>query len=133
MDIDMSYSNTNDNSGCSVVLVLACGLFGGVLILGCIAELTAEVTGFESTSVLSWEFGLVVTLLFAWAFLRSPFLRSSLLVTGTAIGLIVLLLALNGGDKEALDAWWVKALVAGTSVGTGALYLFWHLKRQGPG
>jgi hypothetical protein len=106
-------------------------LIGGPL--GCIAELTAELTGFESTSVLNWEFGLAGTLLLTWAFLRNAFLRSSLLVTGTAIGMIVLLFALNGGDEEALDAWWLKALVAVVSVGTGAIYLSWHLKRQGPG
>jgi peptidoglycan/LPS O-acetylase OafA/YrhL len=126
----MGMDTNTDNSGCVIILVLMFCLVGGVLSLGCIAEFIAELTGIESTSVLNWEFGVVGTLLFFWMFLRNPLLRFALLVTASAIGMIVLLLALNGGDEEALDAWWIKALVAGISVGVGAIYLFRHLKRH---
>ena len=130
MDIAMSYSSTNDNLGCATVLVLACGLSVGLIILTGIAEVAAELTGVDSNTVLTWEIGLAGTLLFVWALLRNPFLRFSVLVTGTAIGMIVLLLALNGGHKQILDSQWTKALVTSVSVGVGALYLFWDLKRH---
>jgi len=126
----MSYSSMNHNSGCVVVLVLACALPLGVLILAGVAEIAAELTGIDSNTVLAWEIGLAGTVLFVWALLRNPILRFSLLVTGIAIGMIVLLLALNGGDKQILDSPWTKAFVASVSVGVGALYLFWDLKRH---
>ena len=126
----MNYSSMNDNSGCAIVLVLACALSVGIIILAGIAEVAAELTGVDSNTVLTWEIGLAGTLLFVWALLRNPFLRFSVLVTGTAIGMIVLLLALNGGDEQMLDSSWTKACVAIVSVGVGALYLFWDLKRH---
>lgn len=126
----MSYSSTNDNSGCVIVIVLACALYPGILILAGIAEVAAELTGINSRTVFTWEIGLAGTLLLVWMLLRNPFLRFSLLVTGTAIGMIVLLLALNGGDEQILDSPWTKAFVASVSAGVGALYLFWNLKRH---
>jgi len=130
MDVAMSYSRTNDNSGCAIVLVLASALSLGIIILAGIAEVSAELMGIDSNTVLAWEFGLVGTLLFVWALLRNPILRFSLLVTCTAIGMIVLLLALNGGDEQILDSPWTKAFVTSVSGGVGALYLFWDLKRH---
>jgi hypothetical protein len=54
MDIGMSYSNTNDNSGCAVVLVVVCALSVGIVILAGIAEVTAKLTGCDSNSVFGW-------------------------------------------------------------------------------
>jgi hypothetical protein len=130
MGIAMSYSNTNDNSGCAIVLVVACALSIGIVILAGIAEVAAELAGCNSNTVLGWEIGILGTVLFVWMLLRNPILRFSLLVTGTAIGMVVLLLALNGGDEQILDSPWTKAFVASVSAGVGALYLFWDLKRH---
>jgi hypothetical protein len=130
MGITMSYSNTNDNSGCAVVLVVACALSVGIVILVGIAEVAAELTSCNANTVLGWEIGILGTVLFVWALFRNPILRFSLLVTGIAIGMIVLLLALNGGDEQILDSPWTKAFVASVSVGVGALYLLWDLKRH---
>jgi len=114
----MSYSSTNDHSGFTIVLVLACALSVGIIILAGIAEVAAELTGIDSNTVLAWEIGLAGTLLFVWALLRNPILRFSLLVTGIAIGMIALLLDLNGGHKQVLDSQWTKALVTSVSVGS---------------
>ena len=126
----MSYSGMNDNSSCAIVLVLACVLYPGILILAGVAEVAAELTGINSKTVFTWEICLAGTLLFVWALLRNPILRFSLLVTATAIGMIVLLLAVNVGDEQILDSPWTKAFVASVSAGVGALYLFWGLKRH---
>ena len=126
----MSYSSMNNNSGCAIVLVLAFALSLGIVILAGVAEVAAELTGIDSNTVLAWEIGLAGTLLFVWALLRNPILRFSLLVTAMAIGMIVLLLAVNGGDEQILDFPWTKAFVASVSAGVGALYLFWDLKRH---
>lgn len=120
----------NHNSGCAVVLVLACASSLGLVILAGVATVAAELTGIDSNTVLAWEIGLVGTLVFVRMLLRNPILRFSLLVTATAIGMIVLLLTLNAGDEQILDFPWTKAFVTGVSVGVGALYLFWDLKRH---
>lgn len=126
----MSYPSTNNNQGCGIALVLGCGLFGGVLILGCIAQVAAELTGCNSNTVLGWQLGILGTVLFVWMFLRNPLLRFSVLVTATATGLIILLMALNGGHEQSLDSLWTKVFVAVIYVGVGAFYLFWDLKRH---
>ena len=54
----------------------------------------------------------------------------SVVVAGTAIGMIVLLLFVNGGDREALDTFVAKTLVTGVSVGTGVLYFWWWVNRH---
>lgn len=126
----MSYSSTNNNSGCGVVLLLACALSVGIVVLVGIAEVAAGITGIDPNTVLGWEIGILGTVLFVWMLCRNPLLRFSLMITGTAIGMIVLLLLLNGGDKQVLDSPWTKALVTGVSVGAGALYLCWDLKRH---
>lgn len=120
----------NDNSGCAVVLVVAFALSVGILILGGVAEVVAKLPGCNSNTVLGWEIAILGTALFVWALFRNPILRFSVLVTGMAIGMIVLLLALNGGDERLLDSPWTKAFVASVSAGVGALYLFWDLKRH---
>lgn len=122
--------STTNNTGCFIVPVLAFALLGGLLILDCVAEVAAELTGCESGSVLSWEIGVIGTILFVWMILRNPLLRFSVLVTATATGMIILLMALNGGHEQSLDSPWTKVFVAGISVGVGAVYLFWDLKRH---
>jgi len=126
----MSYSSTDDHSGCAGVILLAIGLLLGFAILGCIAELISEMAGADFDTVLAWEMGLAGTVAFVWLVLTNPLLRFSLVVAGTAIGMMILLLALNGSDEEILDAGWAKPLVTAVSVGMGALYLFWDLKRH---
>jgi hypothetical protein len=123
-------SSMNDTSGCALVLIVAFALFVGIVILAAVAEVAAQLTGCNSNTVLGWEFGILGTVLFVWMLLRHPLLRFSVLVTVTATGMIVLLLALNGGHEQGLDSPWTKVFVAGTSVGVGAVYLFWDLKRH---
>ena len=130
MRVIMSCWSTDDNSGCAAVILLAIGLVLGFAILGCIAELTSDIVGADFNTVLAWEMGLAGTVAFVWLVLRNPLLRFSLMVTGTAIGMMVLLLALNGGDEEILNAGWAKPLVTAVSVGMGALYLFWEVKQH---
>ena len=80
--------------------------------------------GVGAGSVLSWEIGVIGTILFVW------------MVFGNLLGNrygdreIVLLMALNGGHEQDLDSPWTKAFVSGISVGVGAVYLFWDLKRH---
>jgi len=130
MDIAMANSSTNDNSGCAIVLALAVAVSLGIVILAGIAEVAAELAGCNSNTVLGWGIAILGTVLFVWALFRNPILRFSLLVTAIAIGMIVLLLALNRGDEQILDSPWTKALVASVSAGVGALCLFWDLKRH---
>jgi multisubunit Na+/H+ antiporter MnhG subunit len=120
----------NDTSGCALVLVAAFALFVGIVILAAIAEVAAELTGCNSSTVLGWELGILGTVLFVWMFLRNPLLRFSVLVTATAAGMIILLMTLNGGNEQSLDSPWTKVFVAGISVGVGAVYLFWDIKRH---
>ena len=126
----MSYSSMNDKSGCAIVLVLAFASSLGIVLLAGVAEVAVGLTGIDSNTILAWDIGLAGTLLFFWALLRNPILRFSLLVTGTAIGMIVLLLTVNGGDEQIVDSPWTKAFVTSVSGGGGALYLFWDLKRH---
>lgn len=127
----MNYPDTDDDSGCLIIILLAIGLLVGFAVLSWIAELISELTGVDSGKILAWEIGIAGTVLAVWIILCNVFVRFSLLVCITAIGAIALWSFLTGGNDDSLDTAWAKTFVTGISVGVGALYLFWELRRDG--
>ncbi len=127
----MCESDGNSNFGCTGMVIVLLGVYPAFLVLGFIAQVVEMMTGVKSNTAFTWVLGLAVAAAFTWAARKIPLFGGVLLGTGTAIGMIVLLLAMNGGDTDALDASWVKWLVATVSVGIGFLPLLWKLGRTG--
>ena len=126
----MSYPNANDNPGCAIIVPLVIALLFGIVILGWITGLIAELTSVDNSTVVAWEMGIAGMVLAVWMILKMPLMRFSVIVTGTAIGLIVLVLCLTGGDEQVLDSVVPKASIILVSVGMGAVYMYWEIKRH---
>lgn len=126
----MSYPTTDDNPGCAVIVLPVIGLLFGIVILGWIAGVVSEVASVEIGTVVAWEMGIAGMVIVVWMTLKMPLLRFSLVVTGTAIGLIVLVLCVTGGDEQVLDSVLAKTMITGLSTGIGAVYLFWDIRRH---
>ena len=126
----MTDTNIDDNSGCAFIIVLAAGFLLTTAVLYWIAGLASELVGADFDTVFSCGMGIAVTVATVWLILKIPLLMFCVVITGTAIGMIVLLLFFNGGDREALDTFVAKTLVTGVSVGTGVLYFWWWVKRH---
>lgn len=126
----MTDPSTDDNSGCAIVILLVLGPLLAVGVLYWIAGLASELVGADFDVVFSWGMGIAGTAATVWLILKVPLLMFCVIITGTAIGMIFLLLCFNGGNQEALDTFLAKTLVTGVSVGTGVLYLWWEAKRH---
>ena len=96
-----------------------------------IAGLTSELTGVALGTIFAWEIGIIGGLLFTATIIATPIGRMCLIMTVSALILIMIFQASFGLDDEQMDSFWVKTLVIGPSMGLGGLYLFWELRRGG--
>ena len=126
----MSYPSTDDSPGCAVIVLPVIGLLFGIAILGWIADVVSELASVKRGTAVAWEMGIAAMVVAVWMTLKMPLLRFSLIVTGTAIGLIVLVLYVTDGDEQVLDSVVTKTAVAVVSAGIGAVYLFREVKRN---
>ena len=126
----MSYPSTDDNPGCAIIVPLVIGPLVGIVILGWITGLISELASVDKSTVVAWEMGIAGMVLAVWMVVKMPLVRFSVIVTGTAIGLIVLVLCWTGGDEQVLDSVVPKASIILVSVGMGAVYMYWEIKRH---
>jgi hypothetical protein len=114
------------NFGIFILVVI-----GVLLVSYWIAGLTSELTGVALGTIFAWEVGIIGGLLFTVIIIATPIGRLCLIVTASAVILIMIFQASFGVDDERMNSFWVKTLVIGPSMGLGGLYLFWELRRGG--
>lgn len=126
----MSYPSIDDNPSYAIFVPLVIGPLFGIVILGWITDLVSELASVDESTVVAWEMGIAGMVLAVWMILKMPLVRFSVIVTGTAIGLIVLVLCWTGRDEQVLDSVVTKTSITLVSVGMGAVYMYWEIKRH---